>query len=186
MRASACERLARRPLTGHWFRALRLRHWSSRLSTDQSRTSRSRFSAASPSNPLFRILYLGETHQVAVHEVGALLGDPNAPVANPKGSWAILSLSVVLEQVVDLTDSTQQRIIRTNQSELTGNWINYAGVSPTQHLGEALYHLPGLVGFIFGSSKVPANCLAIFPDKLSASSSVTFDNEMTGRTERMN
>jgi len=131
MRASACERLARRPLTGHWFRALRLRHWSSRLSTDQSRTSRSRFSAASPSNPLFRILYLGETHQVAVHEVGALLGDPNAPVANPKGSWAILSLSVVLEQVVDLTDSTQQRIIRTNQSELTGNWINYAGVSPT-------------------------------------------------------
>jgi hypothetical protein len=119
-------------------------------------------SAASPSNPLFRILYLGETHQVAVHEVGALLGDPNAPVSNPKGSWAILSLSVVLDQVVDLTDSTQQRIIRTNQSELTGNRVNYAGVSPTQHLGEALYDFPGLVGFIFGSSKVPANCLAIF------------------------
>ena len=134
----------------------------------------------------FQFLYLGETHQVAIHEVGALLGDPNAPVSNPKGSWAILSLSVVLDQVVDLTDSTQQRIIRTNQSELTGNWVNYAGVSPTQHLGEALYHLPGLVGFIFGSSKVPANCLAIFPDKLSARSSVTFDNEMTGRTERMN
>ena len=106
MRASACERLARRPLTGHWFRALRLRHWSSRLSSDHSRTSRSRFSAASPSNPLFRILNLGETHQVAVHEVGALLGDPKAPVSNPKGSWAILSLSVVLDQVVDLTDST--------------------------------------------------------------------------------
>ncbi len=91
-----------------------------------------------------------------------------------------------LDQVVDLTDSTQQRIIRTNQSELTGNWVNYAGVSPTQHLGEALYHLPDLVGFLFVSSKVPANCLAIFPDKLSARSSVTFDNEMRGRIERMN
>jgi hypothetical protein len=55
-------------------------------------------------------------------------------------------ISVVLDQVVDLTESTQQRIIRTNQSELTGNWVNYAGVSPTQQLGEALYHLPGLVG----------------------------------------
>jgi len=122
MRARACERLARRPLTGYWFRALRLKHWAGRLSSDHSRTSRSRFSAASPSNPLFRILYLGETHQVAVHEVGALLGDPNAPVANPRGSWAILSLRVVLDQVVDLTDSSQQRIIRTNHSELTGNW----------------------------------------------------------------
>ena len=78
----------------------------------------------------------------------------------------------------NLTDSTQQRIIRTNQSELTGNWVNHAGVSTTQHLGEALDHLPGLVGFIFGSSKVFANCLAIFPDKLSARSTVTFDNEM--------
>ncbi len=121
-----------------------------------------------------------------MYEVGALLGVPYAPVSNPRGSWAILSLSVVLDQVVDLTQSTQQRIIRTNQSELTGNWVNHAGVSPTQQLGEALYHLPGLVGFIFSSSKVRANCLAIFPDKLSARSTVTFHNEMTGRTERIN
>ena len=74
MRLGACGRLARRPLTGHWFRAVRLRHWRSRLDTGHSRTAKSRFSAATPDNPLFRVLYLGETHQVAIHEVGALLG----------------------------------------------------------------------------------------------------------------
>ena len=185
MRVTACGRLTRRPLTGHWFRALRLKYWSSRLLSDHSKTSASRFSAATQTNPLFRIVYLGETHQVAIHEVGASLGDPNSPVSNPKGSWAILSLDVVLDNVVDLTDGSQQRIISTNESELTGNWINYPGVSPTQELGGALFNLPDVEALIFKSSKVNATCLAIFPDKLSSRSSIVFINEMTNRQERM-
>src|SRR5205807_5001686 len=133
-RASACGRLARRPLTGYWFRAIRLEHWRSRLSSEHSRISRSRFSAATPTTPLFRIVYFGETHQVALHEVGGMLGDPNAPVSDPRGSWAILSIDIVLDQVVDLTDRSQQRILRTNESELTGNWLNHPDFSPTQEL----------------------------------------------------
>jgi hypothetical protein len=143
----------------------------------------SRFSAATVARPLYRIVYLGETHQVAIHEVRALLGDPQAPIANPKGSWAILSLQVVLDQIVDLSLPHQQRIIATNHAELTGNWSNDPGVAPTQALGQSLYNLPGLEGFIYPSSLVNGLCLGIFPDKLGPRSSITFLNEITNRQE---
>lgn len=185
MRTRACGRLTRRPLTGHWFRAIPLEHWTTRLLSEHSRISPSRFSAASPSTPRFRIIHLGETHQVSLHEVGCLVGDPNAPVSDPRGSWAILSIAVVLDQVVDLTDESQQRILRTNESELTGNWLTYRGVSPTQELGQALYDLPELEGFIYRSSKVNARCLAVFPDKLGPRSALVFQNGMTGKPERL-
>ena len=185
MRLGACGRLARRPLTGHWFRAVRLRHWRSRLDTEHSRTAKSRFSAATAANPLFRVLYLGETDQLAIHEVGALLGDPASPIANPKGSWALLNLSVVLDNVVNLADRAQQRIIGTNDSELTGSWVDTAGVAPTQALGLALYDLPALEGFIYKSSRLNSLCLAVFPEKLGPRSSIAFDNEITGKAERL-
>jgi hypothetical protein len=71
MKVSGCGKLSRHPLTGHWYRALNLKHWKSRLATKHTMTARSRFSAATPSSPLYRILYLGENHQVAIYEVGA-------------------------------------------------------------------------------------------------------------------
>jgi hypothetical protein len=185
MRLRACGRLSVRPLTGHWFRAIRLKHWNGRLSTDHSRSSSSRFSAAGPASPLYRVLYLGETHQVAIHEVGALLGDPVAPIPNPHGSWAILSLYAVLDNIVDLSDRAQQRIIGTNDSELTGNWVNTTGVAPTQQLGQALHDLPEVEGVIYRSSKLIGRCLVIFPDKLGARSYIDFENEMTGKHERL-
>jgi hypothetical protein len=33
MKVSRCGRLSRHPLTGHWYRALNLKHWKSRLAT---------------------------------------------------------------------------------------------------------------------------------------------------------
>jgi RES domain-containing protein len=185
MRTSSCRRLVRRPLTGHWFRAIRLENWRTRLSSEHSRVFPSRFSAASPSTPLHRIVHFGATHQVSLHEVGCLVGDPNAPVSDPRGSWAILSIAVVLDQVVDLTDRSQQQILRTNESELTGNWLNYPGVPPTQEIGQALYDLPELEGLIYRSSKVNARCLAVFPDKLGPRSTLVFQNGMTGKPERL-
>lgn len=76
--------------------------------TDHSRTSRIRLSNASASSSLYRILYLGENHQVAIYEVGALLGNPNSPVSSPKGSWVLMSLQVTLHHVADLCDPSQQ------------------------------------------------------------------------------
>jgi len=108
MKTGGCAKLSLRPRTGTWFRALNLRHWKTRLGTDHSRTSRSRFSNASTTALLYRILYLGENHQVAIYEVGALLGDPNAPLSSPKGSWVLMSLQVSLYHVVDLCDATNK------------------------------------------------------------------------------
>ncbi len=129
--------------------------------------------------------YLGENHQVALHEVRALLGNPHAPVANPKGSWAILSFQVVLYDIVDLSISSEQRVIATNHAELTGNCTNYPSIAPTQALGQSLYNLPGLEGFIYPSSLVDGLCLGIFPDKLGSRSTITFSNEMNNRQERL-
>ena len=115
-------RLTLRPLTGYWYRAVNLKHWDSRLSSDHSRITRSRFSAGTASTPLYRIIYLGETHQVAIHEVRALLGDPSAPIANSRGSWAILSLNVILDQVVDLSEIAAAA---KNAHVKTFVWYNY-------------------------------------------------------------
>ena len=178
-------RLDRRPETGTWFRALRLRHWETLLDTAHSSVRRSRFSAADAVNPGYRIAYFGQTHQLTLHEVRALLGDPSAPVPDPRGSWMILSLVLVLDNVVDLCNSESQRILKTNHQELTGNWDNPTQGIPTQSLGRALHDLPEVEGFLYPSSLVDGRCLAVFPDKLGARSSITFFNEMTNREEWM-
>jgi hypothetical protein len=183
MKVSACDKLSRHPLTGHWYRALNLKYWKSRLSTEHTKAVRSRFSAATLSSPLYRILYLGENHQVAIYEVGALLGDPNEPISSPKGSWLLMSVNVRLHQVVDLSEPAQHKLISTNDQELTGAWANTPGRAPTQDLGAALYALTDLEGFVFPSSKAGSRNLAIFMDKLDVRSSITFQNELYGRTE---
>lgn len=185
MQARRCGRLARVPLTGTWFRTLRLKHWSTRLSSEHSRVSTSRFSAATVARPLYRVVYLAANHQVALHEVRALVGDPDAPIANTRGSWAILSLRVVLDQVVDLSNLREQRILRTNHAELTGNWVNSPGMAPTQELVQELYKLPNAEGFVYPSSTVNELCLGIFPDKLGPRSSVVFWNEISGKSETL-
>jgi hypothetical protein len=138
-----------------------------------------------PNTPLYRLLYLGENHQVAIYEVGALLGNPNAPLSSPKGSWVLMSLQVTLYHVADLCDSIQQKRIATNDQELTGVWANSSGASPTQQLGAALYAVPTLEGFVFPSSKVGSRNLAIFPDKLDARSSIIFQNDLDMKIERL-
>lgn len=185
MKLSACDRLSLRPLTGHWFRAVNLRHWNNRLSTSHTKTTRSWFSAATPASPLYRILYLGENHQVAIYEVGALLGDPDAPISNPNGSWVLMSIDIRLDNVVDLSDPIQQKIISTNNQELTGIWVDHSGAAPTQQLGARLERIPDLEGLIFPSSKSGSRNLVIFPDKLGGRSRLVFRNDLEGKDERL-
>jgi hypothetical protein len=185
MKLAACGRLRLRPINGYWFRALALQHWETRLATDHTRKHPSRYSQASESKPLYRILYLGETPQVVLYEVDAVLGSPAAPVANPAGSWFILSLHVVLDNVADLSELSQQRLLGTNDMELTGVWKMASTPTPTQRLGVALEAIPGLEGFLFPSSKPPGRNLVIFPDKLGPRNSITFLNEINGRHETL-
>jgi hypothetical protein len=129
------------------------------------------------------MLYLGENHQVAVYEVGALLGDPNQPISNPKGSWVLMSLRVQLHLVADLSDPAQQKLIATNTQELTGSWADADGYAPTQQLGAALFDVPKLEGFVFPSAKAGNLNLAVFMDKLAVGSSLVFQNELLKKRE---
>ena len=186
MNLGRCNRLDFGPLTGPWYRALRLRYWPSRLATDQSRAAKSRFSWVPVTMPAPRLLYLGETHQGVIYEVGALLGPPTAPISNPAGSWMILRLDVRLLRVVDLCSPSQQKILRTTDQEMTGIWANADSPTPTQRLGAALFAIPDLEAMIVPSSKPGGGRnLVIFPDKLGSDSSLVFDNELSGKIERL-
>jgi hypothetical protein len=185
MDLSACDRLHLLPLNGYWFRALRLRNWRTRLSTEHTRTSSSRFSHASPEVPGYRTLYLGENHQVVIYEVDAVLGKPDVPFSNPKNSWVLMSLRIVLDNIVGLTEISQQDLIHTNEQELTGRWESFRGIAPTKRLGAALFAIPKIEGVIYGSSKVSSKNLLIFPDKLGPRSSIVFPNEITGQYEQL-
>jgi hypothetical protein len=186
MKLTACPRLALSPLTGTWYRALDMAYWRTRLSTEQSRTSASRFSAASPARPGHRILYLGENHQVVMYEVDALFSNPQNPISNPKICYAILNLRIILQRVADFSDPAQLRIIGTTSQELTGNWLNHqTGPAPTQQLGAALDALPDLEGFVAPSSKGGSRNLVVFPDNLQHGSEIAFHNPMSKRIERL-
>ena len=181
MDLKACARLNRRPLTGYWIRALNLKYWNRRLSSNHTTTTQSRFSAASPSDPLYRLVYFGADHQVALHEIRALLGNPASPVADPRKSYVVMSFNAILHSIVDLTDPMEQTKLQTNYAELTGNWTNDPGRSPTQELGRALFRVPDLEGFLYPSSLINNQCLAIFPDKLQPRSKISFRNEMDAK-----
>lgn len=135
----------------------------------------------------FSTLYLSEDHMVALFEVEALFGSPyDTWVPVPNRNWTILSVSVALQSIVDLTQASAQAHLVTTAQELTGDWRGYrmrsaatsvkhpTGIpAPTQELGAALYATVGVEGFLAISAKVPTRTnLVVFPDKLLPGSSL--------------
>lgn len=189
MRLAACRRLRLGPLTGTWYRAIRQEHWKTRLSARHTITATGRFSAGSPADPAYQILYLAQDHQLALFEVRALGGSPEAPIPDPRMTWTVLPLTVSLRAVADLTDPAEQGRIGTSAQELTGKWDQYthSGRAPTQHLGAALFDLPGLEGFLVPTAVlgIPGTNLVVFPEKLHPESRIAFRNPHSGRIERL-
>ncbi len=150
----------------------------------------SRFSAGLNANPPFAIHYLTKTPLVAQIEIGALAGDPlvvGGTLIAP-GSFAVVHVKVVLQQIADLTLVSQQDLIETNAQELTGDWRRYQhrraplarikehiGTAPTQDLGEALFAVAGIEGFRALSAKLAYHRnLIVFPDKMFKGSHLEF------------
>jgi RES domain len=188
MKLRNCGRLAHHPLSGHWFRALNLKNYATRLATDHTRTVAGRFSSADKAAPLHRILYLAENHQVALYEVGAIFGGPSDPIADHRRSLLLLSLKVRLCRVADLCEEAERRLIGTSVQELTGKWENSPDREvPTHRLGLALFRVKGLEGFLFPSSKPSGGKnLVVFPDKIDRGrSSILFRNDLSGDLERL-
>jgi hypothetical protein len=72
---------------------------------------------------------------------------------------------------------------------LTGKWNQYelAGTAPTQLLGAALFHLPGLEGFLVPTAvpEISGKTLIVFPEKLLPQSRIEFWNPTSGAIERL-
>jgi hypothetical protein len=187
MRLSGCGRLEFGPLTGTWYRAIRQEHWKTRLSARHTSTATGRFSVGSLTNPAYQILYLAQDHQLALFEVRALGGGPEAPIPNPRTTWTVLPLDVSLRAVADLTVPAEQKRIGTTAQELTGNWDAYKRPewAPTQRLGAALFALSGLEGFLVPTAvpRILGKNLVVFPEKLHADSRIAFRNPNSGRIE---
>ena len=190
MNLTACGSLPTRPVTGTWYRALQFQYMGAPLSASHTPAVASRFSEGSNSLPPYELMYFAETHQVALFEVGAMVGspiDPYGPLPHPRHSQGIINVDVVLHSVVDLTEEAAQTTIDMTAQELTGDWRYYSvrsirasvhgpnGAAPTQALGAALFGLPGLEGFITISAKCPdQRVLAVFTEKLHPASRLTF------------
>ena len=207
MIASNCVHLSpiRPGLNSIWYRAVQLHHVAGKaLGTAHTKGVASRFSAGNLVKPhrQFEILYLAETHHVALYEVEALLGSPvmgGGPIANPRQTWAVLNVTVRLSQVVDLTVVSEQAKVMTTAQELTGDWRGYqlrnsgtsvktpTGYAPTQELGEGLYNSTQVEGFLTISAKVPDRMiLVVFPERVRQNhphSSIEFDNPITHTSE---
>ena len=202
MNARGCYKLAHSGETGNWFRAVNLKYWepTSPLSTAHTKPSRTRFSPGDtlPATRQFEILYLAENHNIALLEVGALVSTPTGFLASPATSWATITITLNLQFVVDLSLVKEQKKLRTNAQELTGDWVGYAtrsattsvkeptGIAPTQELGSALFHAPEVEAFRTLSAKVPdCKALIVFPDKMKAGSWLRFVDPRSGRVHQV-
>jgi hypothetical protein len=190
MKLDNCRRLTLSPVSGVWFRTVELQYLEASLATAHNREKPSRFCGGMDALTPFEILYLSETQLVAHFEVGSLLGDPWDParvVSAPGRAWADINVAVRLQFVADLTQPGEQRLLRTTAQELTGDWRGHylrqidspipepVGRAPTQELGEALYNLAGVEGFLSVSEKLPTHRnLNVFPAKLQAGSRIIF------------
>jgi hypothetical protein len=202
VKLAACRLLDRLPLTGIWYRAIRLKFWDSLLATTHTATIPGRFNAGNSERPGFEVLYLAEDHRVVMFEIEALLGSsyPGSPyAANPASDWAVVHAKVQLNRIADLTLPSERRKLQTTAQELTGDWRGYslresqsrAGppydiVAPTQKLGQALHEVEDLEGFVTYSARVPTHKnLVVFPRRLYGGSGVDFVNPATGRAHRI-
>jgi hypothetical protein len=196
MNLAGCPALVTNPEHRVWYRAIEPQYWPTALQSVHSVAAASRYSPGDPAKPSYPVLYLAEDHQVALFEVGALVGSPlhgRHFLPNPQLAWTILNVQVILQNVADLTLLGEQQKLLTSAQELTGDWECYRhrtnktsvkepiGLAPTQILGQTLYQLPGLEAFRTISAKVPTQMsLVVFPDKLLPNSRIVFHDHGTG------
>jgi RES domain-containing protein len=200
MKLGACPKLTLSPEGRVWFRAIDPKYGPSPLSSAHTAAAPSRFSAGPLALNPFEVLYFAENAMTALWEVGSLFGSlkHNILVPNPSCAWLTINMHVQLQQVADLTQVSQQKLLGTTVQELTGDWEGYSfrspvtsvsqptGTAPTQDLGEALQSLPGIEGFRTVSAKIPYQMnLVVFPQKLLKGSQIVYHDKASGKTHKV-
>lgn len=197
IRLAACSTLRTRAEVNTWYRAVRLPHLGTALSTAHTLDVSGRFHFGSATALSFPVLYLAENPMVALFEVRALLGSPTGSpgvVPSPTHPWAVINVAIDLQKIADLTDPRETAKLGTTTQELTGDWRGYdlrrgigtvpepTGLAPTQQLGAALYSVPELEGFLTPSAPLAYHRnLIVFPDKLQPASTVRWQDPTTGQ-----
>ncbi len=190
MKLAGCEQLTPVPDTGTRYRAVRPSHFPPRaLSTAHSATVPGRFNPGTVQQPGHSVLYLADNPQTCLLEVGALLGSPRGPVANPAaGAWTVFPVRVQFSRLADLCDQAQRSLIGASVQELTGDWRGYAlrphtgqpPSAPTQRLGIRLYKRP-LEGLLTYSARdTTRRNLVVFPTRMRPGSHVELLDPATG------
>jgi hypothetical protein len=199
LKIANCLALTKRNITLNvWFRAVRPRRLKTAISAVHTKLLESRFSDASPGNPKYEILYLGENPDVVARETrmmySGLAGEGSGIVANPgAGAFTVIPVSVYLGSisVADLTHPEQADIIETNAQELTGDWRAYkhrrstygsvstthTGPAPTQQLGQALFDADFKAFVTFSAVNPRYKTLAVFTERLVAPDRLLYDYE---------
>ncbi len=119
-------------------------------------------------------VYLASDAVTAMAEVQAIYLPPGGSVVQlATNPWTMLTIHGVVTEVLDLTDASIQTALRTNLSELTGDWAYTqatGGLPPTQLLGQAAFDCRAILGLKYVSAKNLGRGynLVIFSDRLSS------------------
>jgi hypothetical protein len=124
MNLAACASLRAHtsPENSVWYRYILLGHLSTALSSAHTKKRPSRFNPGPLLSPpdQFATLSLAENPLVAQFEAGAMFGDatPGGHAPNPKLTFVSLNITVVLHDILDLTDvnSVKFRLVRTHRN----------------------------------------------------------------------
>ncbi|TVQ00231.1 MAG: RES domain-containing protein [Balneolaceae bacterium] len=119
----------------------------------------------------FRTLYLTYDRQTASLEIQASFKKNDGKIIDlADRSTTILPIDVDLDAVLDLTDTNILDLLKTNTSELTGEWryTQITSVAVTQILGQAAFESKRIKAIKYHSAKDPyqGRCLAVFIDRL--------------------
>lgn len=166
----AAENVALGSYAGYVYRIVPYKYRNSLLSVAGAQLSGGRYN---PPNE-FGLLYTCDTQLTANLEVQALFVDTKGRLAGaPRSPDLMLTLTCVLERVVDLRHKSVQEAFGTTKAELISKLpsrhiLNPKGqLTPTQILGKACYVSGEVSALLVPSAANPEGfCVDLFPDRL--------------------
>lgn len=176
-----------RPFSGTVYRVIGSRHLRSPLASAGSKLHGGRF------NPpgRFEVLYTALAADTAlVEREGILLTAAAIKLVRGVRTAVLLRIECRLTSILDLADERIRRQLRIPLVDLLGPWLPWnfpvrsdavdqpeTHVAPSQLIGVSVYASRRFEAILAPSSKDPAGrCLAIMPERLHASSSVSVDD----------
>jgi RES domain-containing protein len=116
----------------------------------------------------FEVLYLSDTIITASQEIEMVVFSGDRCIQIQHDSKILLSVSYELKNILDLTNPKIQKLLGTNEQELTGSWRGLQS-APTQKLGRIAYETQRISALKFPSAKRSgAFNFAIFNDRVAS------------------